>query len=151
MYSEKDFEAINARIRRTLTVLLPLLAALLAAYVFALAKRVAWLAYAAGALLFIAACYGFLDWLWPNLKYRGFLNDMRQGLSRELRGTILAVAAEAEEQDGAQVLPVRLGLADEDDERIVYLNASKAAEFPAPGTAVALRCYGRHIKEVSLI
>ena len=148
MYSEKDFTDIQSRIRKVLIVLLPLLAVILAAYVYALANRVAWLAYAAGVLLFIAGCYGIVDWLWPNVRYKGFLQDMQSGLSREMRGTVVEIAGQAELQDGAQVLPVRILLADEDDERIVYLNASKAADFPGPGTPVALKCYGRHIKEV---
>ena len=49
-----------------------------------------------------------------------------------MRGRVVSVADEPEFQDGAFVLPVHLLLADERDERIVYLNASKRAEFPQP-------------------
>ena len=146
MYSENDMKAINGRIRKNLLVLAPVLAALLAAYVYALAAGVEWLAMAAGPLIFVAACYGFLACLWPNLRYRRFLLDMDQGLSRELRGSVVDIAGTAELQDGAMVLPVRLFLDDAGDERIVYLNASKREGFPGPGTPVALRCYGRHIR-----
>ena len=151
MYSEKDSNEIQSRIRKVLFVLVPVLAAILAAYVVALAKRVPWLAYTAGILLFVAGCYGIVDWLWPNLRYRSFLRDMENGLSREMRGSVVAIAEQPELQDGARVLPVRILLADEDDERIVYLNASKAADFPAPGANVALKCYGRHIREVETV
>lgn len=167
MYSEQDFIEINGKIRKNWLVLAPILAAILAAYVYALATRVEWLAMAAGALLFVAACYGILAYLWPNTRYRNFLGDMRDGLSRDVRGTILEISDAAELQDGAMVLPVRVKLAleeaqetvsaaarrleaqsgeDTEAERIVYLNASKRAGFPKPGTAVVLHCFGRHIK-----
>lgn len=173
MYTEKDFAEINGKIRKDCLVLGPVLAALLAAYVYALSARVKWLALAAGPLLFVALCFGFLFALWPNLRYRGFLKDMEQGLSRDVRGTIVSVSDDAQLQDGAMVLTVRMALdaqdardeqarqtstlaerlrleADEDarDERIVYLNASKREGFPGPGARVALKCFGRHIMRV---
>ena len=168
MYNEQDFAAVNARIRRAWLGLIPVLAALLAAYVYALAARVEWLAMVAGPLLFVAGCYGALAKLWPNLRYRAFLRDMANGLSRQVRGTILEIGDAPEMQDGALVLPVRLRVdengpaagesaqahrlamqsgEDTRDERIVYLNASKRALLPGPGAAVALRCTGRHIRE----
>ena len=146
LYSERDMIEINRRIRGNLLALIPVLAALAAVYVYALAAGVQWLAMAAGPLIFVAACYGFLACLWPNLRYRRFLLDMDQGLSRELRGSVVDIAGTAELQDGAMVLPVRIFLDDAGDERIVYLNASKREGFPGPGTPVALRCYGRHIR-----
>ena len=174
MYSNQDINEINARIRKNWLVLTPVLAALLAADIYALAARVEWLAMVAGPLLFMAACYGILAYLWPNMRYRSFLLDMADGLSRDLRGTIVAIAETAEPQDGAMVLPVRVKLApgkerdvprasaasarldmeaDEDtqDERIVYLNASKRDAFPKPGAAVLLHCFGRHVKAVEAL
>ena len=50
-------------------------------------------------------------------------------------------------QDGVRVLPVHIFLESEQDERIVYLDVSKADQFPAPGARVRLNCFGRHIKE----
>ena len=171
MYSEKDLNEINGKIRKNWLVLGPILALLLAAYVYGLAGRVKWLAMAAGPLLFVAACYGFLAYLWPNMRYRGFLRDMDIGLSRDVRGTILSISETAELQDGAMVLPVRVKLEtaeethtsslaerlgaeaaeDSRDERIVYLNASKRAGFPAEGANVVLHCYGRHVKAVETL
>ena len=172
MYSERDMHEIDRRIRTNLMVLLPVLAALLAAYIWGLAAGVKWLVMAAGPMMFAAACFGFLGWLWPNLRYRRFLRDMNDGLSREMRGTVVAISEAAEPQDGAMVLPVRILLDDaggekalprasaaavrlgleapnEADERIVYLNASKRAGFPGPGAKVALQCYGRHIRQAT--
>ena len=176
MYSQKDMDEINARIRRDLLVLVPVLGVLLAAYIYALKAGVQWLAMVVGPLIFVAACFGFLTRLWPNMRYRSFLVDMEQGLTRELTGTVLDIAEKPEPQDGAMVLPVRLRLAadpdrdgearhtsalaerlrleqpqtadDGEDVRILYLNASKREGFPGPGAQVTLCCSGRHIQRV---
>ena len=171
MYSERDMHDINARIRRGWMGLLPVLVAIAGAYVYALAARVQWLALVSGPLLAVAFCYGFLAHLWPNLRYREFLRGMESGLSRDLRGTVVAISETPEPQDGAMVLPVRVRLdandpgtgsaritsvatarlsleseEDTQDERIVYLNASKRDQIPGPGSEVVLHCYGRHIR-----
>ena len=176
MYSERDMNEIERKIRVDILVLAPVLAILLAAYIYAMVQRVNWLAIVAAPLMFVAACYGILAHLLPHARYRNFLRDIEKGLSRELRGRIIEVSDAAEPQDGAMVLPVRvkldedearrkaapvtsveskrlgLGSADDvEDERIVYLNASKREGFPAPGTPVALKCFGRHIREVTII
>lgn len=174
MYSDQDMNDVNARLRKVWLVLVPVLLLIAAAYVYALAARVHWLAMVAGPLLFVAACYGFLAHLWPNMRYKNFLRDMENGLSREVSGTIIEVSDAPQAQDGAMVLPVRLRLAEEEgayrsavgesaqahrlrleeagedtrNERILYLNASKRDSLPAPGTAVTLRCFGRHIRAV---
>jgi hypothetical protein len=161
---------VNGRIRRGWLVLAPVLAVFAAAFVFALVKRNHALALVAAPLLIVAFIYGFVAHLWPNLRYRRFLKDMESGLSRDVRGVIVAIADEAEYQDGAVVLPVRLRLTeapqaasrgsalserlqlesgeDTREERIVYLNASKRAMMPQPGATVTLRCFGRHIRSV---
>ena len=149
MYSERDVIEIKRRIGRNLAVLIPVAAAILAAYVYALRERVEWLAMLMGATLFVAVCYGLIAYLIPNIRYRLFLRDMQTGLTREMRGTILSVSDQAEDQDGARVLPVHMQLSEDGDERIVYLNAAKADGFPAPGAEVLLRLYGRHIREVA--
>lgn len=150
MYSEADMSEINARIRRCWVTLVPVLAGLLAAYVLALAKGVRWPALAAGVLFTVVACYGVLAQLLPNWRYRKFLGDMRKGLSRELKGTIVEISGDAQLQDGAWVLPVRIFVDALQDEHIVYLNASKRELLPGPGTRVTLRLYGRHIREAEV-
>ena len=170
MYSERDMIEINGRLRRAWAVLIPLLAVIAAAFIFALAARVRWLALVACPLFIVVFMYGFIAHIWPNLRYRRFLKDMESGLSRDVRGVIVAIADAAECQDGAMVLPVRLRLTeatqaasrgsalserlqletgeDTREERIVYLNASKRAMMPQPGATVTLRCFGRHIRSV---
>jgi len=148
MYSERDVAEIKARIRKNIIVLVPVVAAILAAYVYALHTRVEWLAMLMGALLFVAIAYGLIAYLIPNLRYRFFLRDMQTGLTREMQGVVLSVAEQSEDQDGARVLPVHMRVPEDEDDRIVYLNASKAEGFPRPGAEVRLRLYGRHIREV---
>ena len=172
MYSERDLLEVNYRIRRTWVALIPVLAVFAALLVYALVKRIHALALASAPMLIVAFIYGFVACLWPNLRYRRFLRDMDSGLSRDVRGVIVAVGDAPELQDGAMVLPVRVRvngeagealrgesalserirqLEDSEDtreERIVYLNASKRELLPPPGTAVTLRCFGRHIKAV---
>ena len=108
MYSERDMVEIDGRIRRAWLGLIPVLAVLAAVLVFALIKRIHWLALVAAPLLIVAFMYGFIARLWPNLRYRRFLRDMASGLSRDVRGVIVAVSDEAELQDGAMVLPVHI-------------------------------------------
>lgn len=147
MYSEQDLLQINARIKKNLWVLLPVLAVLIAIYVAGLVAAVEWLVMVMGALIFVAGCYGIAAYLLPNVRYRRFLLDMQAGLSRDMRGRIVSITDQEDLQDGVRVLPVHIFLESEQDERIVYLNASKSAGFPQPGTDVELHCYGRHIRD----
>lgn len=150
MYSEQDMRAINARIRRNLLIWVPVLGVLTACLIVALTARIKWMAYASAVMLAMALIFGASFYLIPNLYYRRFLNDLARGLTREMEGTILEISEKAETQDGAQVLPVRLMLADGSDERIVYLNASKTAQFPAVGQSVRLKLCGRHVRSAEI-
>ena len=151
MYSDQDCIEIRNRLRKNWAVLAPLLIVILAIYIVALRRRIEWLAMIMGPLLFVAACFGIIAYIYPTAKYRHFLQELQTGLTREMRGTIVSISDSPEEQDGAMVLPVHLLLMEEQDERIVYLNASKADLIPEIGSEVLLRCCGRHIREASLI
>lgn len=147
MYTDRDTIEITNKLRKNWAVLTPVLLVILGFYIWALRKRVEWLAMVMGPLLFVTACFGIIAYIYPNTKYRRFLHELQTGLSREMRGTIVSVSGTPEEQDGAMVLTVHLLLTEEQDERIVYLNASKTDLFPKTGTEVLLRCCGRHIRE----
>ena len=173
MYTANDIAEINAKIRKNWLVLTPILLVILAAFIYALRAGIQWLAMTMGPMLFVAACYGILAYLVPNTRYRGFLEALENGLTRDVRGTIVEISDQPEPQDGAMVLPVRVRLdpdeagsqepkqssvlaerlrleqsEDTDSERIVYLNVSKREGFPGPGAKVTLKCSGRHIKSV---
>lgn len=148
MYSEADRADIDRRVKRIAAILAAALIALIALTALALVKRVKVAALALAALTGAAAVFGVGFYLIPCLRYRAFLRDMREGLAREMEGTIVSIADAPETHDGARVLPVRLLLTDAQDERIIYLNASRRDLFPEPGTRVKVRLFGRHIREV---
>ena len=148
MYGEGDITSIDRSIRGTWLWFAPTLVVLAGLFILSLIVRVQWLAYASAAGLAVAACFGFGYCLRPKTRYRRFLMDMAEGLSREMSGQIVEISDTVEVQDGARVLPVRIWLDREDDERIVYLNASKRDLFPGEGEWVRLKLYGRHVAAV---
>lgn len=148
MYSKQDYMEINRKIRKKEAILGAVLFVILAGYIAALFLRIRWLAMFCGPLLFVAACFGITFALWPDLRYRNFLQDLDSRLTQEISGTVLSVSKEAELQDGAMVLPVHIRLDKDQDDHIVYLNASKADGFPPVGTKVTMQCGGRHIREL---
>ena len=150
MYSQQDYLDINRKIRKKEAILGAVLLVMLAGYTIALILRIRWLAMLCGPLLFVAACFGITFALWPDLRYRNFLRDLDSRLTQEISGTVLSVSQEAELQDGALVLPVHIWLDKDQDDHIVYLNASKADGFPPVGTKVTLQCGGRHIRNIQI-
>ena len=150
MYSKQDYMQINRKIRKKEAILGAVLLVMLAGYTIALILRIRWLAMLCGPLLFVAACFGITFALWPDLRYRNFLRDLDSRLTQEISGTVLSVSQEAELQDGALVLPVHIWLDKDQDDHIVYLNASKADGFPPAGTKVTLQCGGRHIRNIQI-
>ena len=148
MYSKQDYMEINRKIRKKEAILGAVLFVILAGYIAALFLRIRWLAMFCGPLLFVAACFGITFALWPDLRYRNFLQDLDSRLTQEISGIVLSVSKEAELQDGAMVLPVHIRLDKDQDDHIVYLNASKADGFPPVGTKVTMQCGGRHIREL---
>lgn len=151
MYSEQDYIDIDSRIRRNHLIGLPVLAALMALFVASLIVRIQWLAAVSAIAFACAACFGFTYFQLPCLRYRSFLRTLKEGLSREMTGEIVSVADDAEMQDGARVLHVHIMLEKEQDERIVYLNASKRDGFPPIGTRVKLKLCGRHIRAAEVL
>lgn len=148
MYTQQDMNEIVQRLKKYWSITGVIEAIILAFYVLGMIKRWEIAVMVFGALFFIVICYMFVMYLLPCIRYRGFLRDMNSGLGREIEGTIVEISANEDLQDGVRVLPVRILLKKEDDERIVYLNASKKELFPKEGVEVRLNCYGRHIKEV---
>ena len=151
MYTEQDRTDIRQRVVKYSVILAVILAALIAVYVMCMIVRIQWLAMIDAVVMFAAACFMWCVFLYPCIRYMGFLKDMQTGLAREIRGSVVDVSEKEDLQDGVRVLPVRIFLHDEQDERIVYLNASKADGFPEAGTEVRLNCFGRHIKEVAAV
>ena len=148
MYTQQDKIQVRGRIIKYCTITGIFTAALIALYVVGLIQRWKIGVMATGGAIFAVICFGWLMFIWPCVRYSFFLRDMTNGLTRVVTGSIVEVSQQEDYQDGVRVLPVRIFLDEEQDERIVYLNATKAEGFPKAGTQVELRCYGRHIKEV---
>lgn len=149
MYSEKDVLEINRRINRYRLALIPVVAALLALAALGYVWRVKPLALGALALAAVAAIFGFVFYLWPCMRYRGFLKDMSEGLSREMVGKVVSVSDAIEPQDGARVHHVHILLSAEQDERIIYINDSKRDRLPPVGTEARFILFGRHIRDIA--
>lgn len=150
MYTEQDRIQIRQRIKKYSIITAVFAAAAIALYVVCLKQRWSIMTMATGALIFAVIAFGWLMFIWPCVRYSKFLNDMKEGLGREVKGCIVEVSAQEDYQDGVRVLPVRIFLEEEEDERIIYLNATKAEGFPKPGEKVKFSCFGRHIKEYAL-
>lgn len=148
MYTQQDKIQVRGRIVKYSIVTGVVMAALIALYVVGLVQRWEIGVMVTGGAMFAVMCFGWLMFIWPCVRYTFFLRDMTEGLTRVVAGSIVEVSQQEDYQDGVRVLPVRIFLTEEQDERIVYLNATKAEGFPKPGAQVELRCYGRHIKEV---
>lgn len=150
MYTQEDRTQIRQRIVKYTAITLILAGILVAAFVMCLIKRSQPLAMLSGCALFSVICFMWCMFLYPNIHYATFLKDMQNGLTRMVKGSIVEVSDKEDLQDGVRVYPVRVMLDEEKDERIVYLNVSKAENFPANGASVRLNCFGRHIKEVAV-
>ena len=149
MYTEQDRIQIRQRIRKYGLITLPILVVLMVGYVMGMKERVQMLSMVTGCLTFAVVCFTWMMFFWPCIRYLRFLKDMDEGLTREMSGSIVEISEQEDLQDGVRVLPVRILLSEEEGERIVYLNATKAERFPKAGAEVCLHCFGRHIKEVA--
>lgn len=148
MYTEQDRAEIRHRIKKYVSITVGMGLVWIAGYVLSMIFRWQIPAYAFGIITFITLCFGWIMFIRPCIRYNAFLRDMQSGLGRSMEGTVVEVSGDEDYQDGVRVFPVRILLKEEQDERIVYLNVSKRQQFPEPGTAVRVNCFGRHIKEV---
>lgn len=151
MYTQQDQIQNKKRIIKYCVIMGVVLAGMLAVYIMGIKNRWESVVMTDGCAMFAWTCFMWVMFIWPCIKYSFFLKDMGQGIGRELVCSIVEVSGNEEMQDGVRVLPVRVFLESEQDERIVYLNATKTEGFPKAGTPVKLGCFGRHIKQVTLL
>ena len=148
MYTQEDERQINAYLKRSWGMTLILTSLLAAFYVACMIRRWEAAAMVTGPVMFLVFTFLTVEYIVPGHQYRRFLTGLHNGLSREIDGTLLEIGDTEDLQDGVRVLHVRVGLKDEDDERIVYWNASKRDLFPGVGAEVRLKCQGRHVLEI---
>jgi hypothetical protein len=148
VYTQQDKTQTKNRIIKYSVIAGVIEAVLIAEIVMCLIYRWEVLTSVTAAAMFIVVCFMWLMFIWPCIRYLLFLKDMAAGIGRELTGSVVEISAQEEMQDGVRVLPMRFFLESEQDERIVYLNATKSEFFPKAGQQVTLKCFGRHVKEV---
>lgn len=150
MYTEQDRTLIVSRIKKYAAITVVGEIVFLTLWVLSMKFRLAVLAYASGIGVFAFCCMMWCMFLGPAVRYSGFMRDMQEGGSRLVEGSILSIDEAVELQDGVRVHAVHVLLKEEQDERIVYLNASKRDQLPGAGAEVSLDCFGRHIKTVTV-
>ena len=149
MYSEQDKIEISKRLKKYVTIMIVGLLVCLAVSVVGMLHSVRSLPLTmlGGVGLFVFACFMWMMFVYPNIKYGGYLKDMDQGLTKNMDCTVLEIDEKEELQDGVRVYPVHVFLEDEQDERILYIDVSKMDQMPKKGEKAHFGCFGRHIKE----
>ena len=151
MYTQQDQIQNKNRIIKYSVITAIVFIGMMVVYIMGIRNRWESVVMTDGCAMFAWVCFMWLMFIWPCIKYAFFLKDLKQGIGRELTGSIVEISGDEEMQDGVRVLPVRIFLESEQDERIVYLNATKTEGFPKPGAKVRLGCFGRHIKQVTIL
>lgn len=151
MYADSDTRAAEAAVKACRLRLFAALGVFLALYVAMaiIGTQGGMLAALLAALVFVVF-YGDL-YLMPAVRYKRFLNQLHEGLRREIEGTILELSVEEQTQDGARVRALRVRLADDSDERLFWVNASKAEYVPEAGARVRIESSGRHVTAIERI
>jgi len=148
VYTQQDRIQTKNRIIKYSVITGVLVAALIVLFAACIVNRWEIMTSVSACAMFAVVCFMWLMFIWPCVRYMVFLRDMADGIGRELTGSVVEISAQEELQDGVRVLPVRFFLDSEQDERIVYLNATKTEHFPKAGEQLTLKCFGRHIKEI---
>ena len=151
MYTQQDQIQNKNRIIKYCVIMGIVFIGMLVVYIMGIKNRWQSVVMTDSCAMFAWVCFMWVMFIWPCIKYSFFLKDLKQGIGRELTGSIVEISGNEDYQDGVRVLPVRFFLESEQDERIVYLNATKTEGFPAAGTRVKLGCFGRHIKQVTVL
>lgn len=92
----------------------------------------------------------------PRIKYRTFLRDMAQGLSRETTGTLLSIADAPRIVEGIAVRDMLLRTdavpgAHDDPNRLFYWDDAKSCASLAPGCHLTIVSYGRRVIGYSIL
>ena len=147
MYSEQDFARAEVNFKKYLVAGLAVVGVGATATIVTLVFR---MRYVMNVIAVLTACvsYGFITIkVMPHIRYRRFLNEMRNGMSRETDGWFVSFSDEPRMMDGIAVhdVIIRIG-SEEEDERLFLWDDDKP--FPAVRTddAIHIVSYGNHIK-----
>jgi len=144
MYSEADLCLANRKVRICALQMAALLLPLLAVYAAGIVCGMRGLMLATLLAAFIICMFMRDLLLMPALRYRRFLNEMRNGLRRSTDCILRSLDAEEQMQDGVRVRTLHAELCDGGDSRIFYMNVSKLDQLPEMNREIRLVSYGRH-------
>lgn len=154
MYTQEDTRYTKRELLRAWLTLAVISCALLGLYAAMLILRQRIPAHISLIMLFCAAFIIVDMKILPLRRYERFLYDIETGLKNDMRFELLYIADAPITIDGVSAMEWHVRLIDRDakdkldDERILYLNASKRVNIE-PGANVEAVCCGRHILSVS--
>jgi hypothetical protein len=154
MYTDEDYSGSKKALNWFVALYCGLSVLLLGLFVYSLAARVEWLAYASIAAFVLETLF-----LWGNfggrlMAWRRFLKDMQAGLEREATGVISAIAGEDALKEGLEFRAMRLITGDDTDKaggRLLYVDASRFPLNASPGQRVRCMLFGNYVKDITLL
>lgn len=145
MYSSKDMQKARRSLSCCCGLLALILAPLIAVYVSGIVQGRQGMMLAA-----MLAGFGYTVFicdlkLLPVLRYVRFLKEMEKGLRRDMVCILESMDMQTQMQDGVRVHALHVRLAEDEDSRILYVNAGKVNMLPPMDARVRITGYGRHV------
>ena len=143
MYTESD--ATNAQREKRISIIICCipLALMLVCVILGIVLRIEPLATWAPALL---ACVFYLLFdmkAMPNIKYCRYLNDIKQGLSRQTDAEFISIADVPRQSNGVMFYDFTVNA--QDGEKLFYYDADKERPSLVPGEAIHITSFGNYI------
>ena len=151
MYTNEDKSIIKGRIIKYSVIAGIILVGLIAVFAVLNGMRLQVPAMIALSAAFCWLSFMCIQYIIPCARYRIYLRDMDEGLSREIIGVIENIDDEIQVQDGVRVRSVHVVPDDDEEGRFLYINVDKIGRLPAVGQKAVLNCFGRHIRDVKTV
>lgn len=151
LYSDNDLQRAQSAIKSRLTFFFLIVAVALAVLVAALILRYKIPAIALTVLFSWIAYFYLSTKALPWIRYRRFLREMGEGLSRVTEGRFVLVGESSRMVDGVEVYDFVLRVGDEEeDERLFLWDADKPRPEIAEGQLMRIISYSNYVKEYML-
>lgn len=147
MYTEADELTCQGQLKKNLWISLGIAVVTLALIVAGVILRYKWASVAVSALGFSLAYFVWSMKGLPWYRYRRFLRDIREGLSRVTVGRFVSVSEEEREREGVMFREFLLEVDEEgeEDERLFYWDAGKQLPQLRAGQRLTLTSFGNYI------
>lgn len=154
MYTQEDLSKLNKQVRNILFITIVIfIGFLIAAVMIAIYDKSQWLAQL---VLIIGVCLDIFIWgikATPTLCYRGFINEILNGLSREEIGRVVNISSEPVYKDNKlfyyEVLIEQSN--DEDVQRVLLLDIYKNTNDIKPGETYVFKVHSNFIVDYKLV